>query len=133
MEIIVSSHSNLAYGLKETLTFIGSDISNVNFIVLDNRGVEDFEKRVNDLLDKISNEEILVFTDIFGGTPYNTFAKELLKRKIKGEIISGFNVTMLVQALSTDSISEMLLELKEDNGIKIYSEELKNICNDDDE
>lgn len=133
MEIIVSSHSNLAYGLKETLTFIGSDISNVNFIVLDNRGVEDFEKRVNDSLDKISNEEILVFTDIFGGTPYNTFAKELLKRKIKGEIISGFNVTMLVQALSTDSISEMLLELKEDNGIKIYSEELKNICNDDDE
>ncbi len=133
MKIIVSSHSNLAYGLKETLVFIGSDISDVNFIILDNKGVEDFEKRVNNLLDRISNEEILIFTDIFGGTPYNTFAKELLKRKIKGEIISGFNVTMLVQALSTDSISEMLIELKEDNGIKIYSEELKNICNDNDE
>lgn len=133
MKIIVSSHSNLAYGLRETLLFIGSDISNIEFIVLDNQGVQDFEERVKKVFDKIFDEEVLVFTDIFGGTPYNVFAKEILQRKIKGEIISGFNVTMIIHALSVDTISEMLEELKEDNGIKIYSEELKNICDFDDE
>lgn len=133
MKVIVSSHSNLAYGLKDTLIFIGTDITNAEFIILDEKGVNDFEERVKNLLNSVESEEVLIFVDIFGGTPYNTFAKEILSRKLKAEIISGFNVSMIIQALSADTITEMLDDFTEDNGIKIYSKELLNLCTSDDE
>lgn len=133
MKVIVSSHSNLAYGLKDTLIFIGTDITNAEFIILDEKGVNNFEERVKNLLNSVESEEVLIFVDIFGGTPYNTFAKEILSRKLKAEIISGFNVSMIIQALSADTITEMLDDFTEDNGIKIYSKELLNLCTSDDE
>lgn len=133
MKVIISSHSNLAYGLKDTLIFIGTDVTNAEFIILDEKGVNNFEERVKKMLDSINDNEILIFTDIFGGTPYNTFAKEILVRKLKAEIISGFNVSMIIQALSTDTIKGMLEELAEDNGIKVYSDELLKLCTADDE
>ena len=133
MKTIISSHSNLAYGLKDTLIFMGTDITNAEFIVLDEKGVNDFEEKVRKTLDSVKNEEILIFVDIFGGTPYNTFAKEILSRKLNAEMISGFNVSMIIQALSADSITEMLDDFAEDNGIKIYSKELLKLYNSDDE
>lgn len=134
MKIIVSSHSELALGLQKTLKFIGSEVDNIEFIILDHNGINNFEKKCKQSLDNISDEEVLVFVDIFGGTPYNIFIKEFLKRKIYGEIITGFNLYMILQAISSDNINEFITELKKDNGIKISSEELKNInFNEDDE
>ena len=41
---------------------------------------------------------------------------------------------MILQAISSENINEFITELKKDNGIKIYSEELKNMnTNEDDE
>lgn len=134
MKIIISSHSELALGLQKTLKFIGSEYENIEFIILDHNGVENFEKKCKQSLDNILNEEVIVFVDIFGGTPYNIFVKEFLKRKICGEIVTGFNLYMILQAISSENINEFITELKEDNGIKIYSEELKNMnTNEDDE
>ena len=76
MKIIISSHSELALGLQKTLKFIGSEYENIEFIILDHNGVENFEKKCKQSLDNILNEEVIVFVDIFGGTPYNIFVKE---------------------------------------------------------
>lgn len=133
MKVIVSSHSQLAMGLKETLAFIGSGTEDIEFVILDSSGVENFEKKCNSILENHQNEEVIVFVDIFGGTPYNTFARSFLEKKIHGEIITGFNLHMILQALSSDSIEEFIEELKEDNGIKIYSEELTKLHTNNDE
>jgi PTS system mannose-specific IIA component len=78
---------------------------------------DDQEQGINKIRDALSNlksyDGVVIFTDMFGGTPTNISLPFLEKQKI--EIITGVNLPMLIKFvnLQTESFKNMALLLAE--------------------
>ena len=113
-EVLVVSHSTLAKGFNETVNMIlGSEI---NYLGLDDDGVEIFHKRLKEKIEAIKdkNKKVLILADLFGGTPFN---KALYEASSDSEVkvISGINLPMLIEAIMREksNIDEVALEIVE--------------------
>lgn len=117
-KIIIASHHNLANGLKSTIEYIAPDtvkiidinayLDNTLLITQIEEALENFEK----------DEQILVFTDLLGGSVNQEFAKKISEYNI--ELISGVNLPIILtlilnpnEVLSGDAIREGIEESKE--------------------
>ena len=113
-EVLVVSHSILAKGFNEAVNMIlGSEI---NYLGLDDDGVEIFHKRLKEKIDAIKekNKKVLILADLFGGTPFNKALYEAsLDSNVK--VISGINLSMLIEAIMREksNIDEVALEIVE--------------------
>ena len=93
-KIIVATHYRLAEGLKSTFDYIAPNTVEIIAIsaYLENISVE---SQVQAALDQFeSGEQILVFTDLLGGSVNQTFAKFLDSYNI--ELIAGVNLPVLM-------------------------------------
>lgn len=113
-EVLVVSHSTLAKGFSEAVNMIlGSEI---NYLGLDDDGVEIFHKRLKEKIEAIKekNKKVLILADLFGGTPFN---KALYEASYDSEVkvISGINLPMLIEAIMREksNIDEVALEIVE--------------------
>ncbi|AQM58911.1 PTS sugar transporter subunit IIA [Clostridium baratii] len=113
-EVLVVSHSTLAKGFNEAVNMIlGSEI---NYLGLDDDGVEIFHKRLKEKIEAIKdkNKKVLILADLFGGTPFN---KALYEASSDSEVkvISGINLPMLIEAIMREksNIDEVALEIVE--------------------
>lgn len=113
-EVLVVSHSTLAKGFNEAVNMIlGSEI---NYLGLDDYGVEIFHKRLKEKIEAIKdkNKKVLILADLFGGTPFN---KALYEASSDSEVkvISGINLPMLIEAIMREksNIDEVALEIVE--------------------
>ncbi len=113
-EVLVVSHSTLAKGFNEAVNMIlGSEI---NYLGLDDDGVELFHKRLKEKIESIKekNKKVLILADLFGGTPFNKALYETsLDSAVK--VISGINLSMLIEAIMREKsdIDEVALEIVE--------------------
>ena len=93
-KIIVATHYRLAEGLKSTFDYIAPNTVEIIAIsaYLENVSVE---SQVQAALDQFElGEQILVFTDLLGGSVNQTFAKFLDSFNI--ELIAGVNLPVLM-------------------------------------
>lgn len=133
--LIVATHGNLVFGLKDTYEMVAGDTGdNVSFISLTKDSdaatfKDEFKKNVEKFRDK---DGILVLVDLEGGTPFNTASEYFYNTNlgIKTEVIAGINLSMLVEAISgldCNDISKFADEIKE---IGIESiKKVEKICN----
>ena len=93
-KIIIATHHELAKGLKNTFYYIAPNTVEIVEIsaYLDNIPVENQVKEVLEKFDK--DEQILVFTDILGGSVNQAFVKYLSEYNIR--LISGVNLPILL-------------------------------------
>lgn len=73
---------------------------------------EGFGEKLEAALQPIEGEETLVLIDLFGGTPYNVAARQVLKDNV--ECVTGANLPMLLELImSRDdaSLSELAEEI----------------------
>ena len=104
--IILASHGDLVYGLRDTYSMVAGDLpENIKIISLRRDSDADtfkkeFHKLVNGFRD-ISG--LVVLTDLEGGTPYNTACTYFYDPEFKTEteVISGVNFPMLLEALES--------------------------------
>lgn len=96
MRIILTSHGEFCQGLLQTLSMFVST-EGVIAISLDESGVEEYEKKLNEALN--TEDEYLILTDIAGGSPYQTAVKYKLEHNKTIEILSGLNLPMAVEAV----------------------------------
>lgn len=113
-EVLVVSHSTLAKGFNEAVNMIlGSEI---NYLGLDDDGVELFHKRLKEKIEAIKekNKKVLILADLFGGTPFNKSLYEA-SLDIDVKVISGINLAMLIEAIVREksNIDEVALEIVE--------------------
>lgn len=113
-EVLVVSHSTLAKGFNEAVNMIlGSEI---NYLGLDDDGVEVFHKRLKEKIEAIKekNKKVLILADLFGGTPFNKSLYEA-SLDIDVKVISGINLSMLIEAIMREKsdIDEVALEIVE--------------------
>ncbi|CAM2778237.1 PTS sugar transporter subunit IIA [Dellaglioa algida] len=135
-KIVIVSHGTLAEAFFETLKLFSPEISGVYTVELDNKGINIFEKRIDILIEKIKNDNVLVFTDLFYGTPFNVLSKKINSFKGDKEIVAGVNLPALMEAMlqrNQMTISEIIPLIKQANKAILLTEKLTNEVNDDDE
>lgn len=97
---IIVSHGKLAEELLNALTIILGEVVNMEAISIGwYDDVEDSKRKINQALKRVDQKNgVLIFTDMFGGTPSNLSFSFLKDDKI--EIITGVNLPMLIKFVS---------------------------------
>jgi len=101
-KFLIATHGNLATGVKSTLDIIIGQTENVFLIeayVKENKGIE---SDLSALLKKLGkNEELIIFTDLLGGSITNQAVRFTHGRNV--HIISGFNLALLIEVLMAET------------------------------
>lgn len=100
MKIVITSHGELCEGIINSYAMIAGDTSNFTVVKLDEKGISDFSIRLNNVLDSLllTDELVIVLSDIMGGTPYNEIFRYVLAHPDKKVfLIAGLNLPMLIQ------------------------------------
>ena len=97
---IIVSHGRLAEELLNALAIILGEAPNIEAISIGwYDDVEDSKKKINQSLKRVDQKSgVLVFTDMFGGTPSNLSFSFLKDNQV--EIITGVNLPMLIKFVS---------------------------------
>lgn len=97
--ILLISHGELAHGMANTVAMFESDLSQFATCVLNpSEGPDDFIRKAEKALQEVdTGDGVIVFADLFGGTPFNTVCGSLLD---KADIVTGFNLSMILDTLA---------------------------------
>lgn len=97
---VIVSHGRLAEELLNALTIILGEAPNIEAISIGwYDDVEESKKKISLSLKKVDQKNgVIIFTDMFGGTPSNLSFSFLSDNKI--EIITGVNLPMLIKFVS---------------------------------
>ncbi len=119
--IILSGHGNFASGLLSNIKLIaGEQEMVVGIDFTDGQGSAELKNSLKEAMNELG-DEILVLTDLAGGSPYMNsvlLKQELSDKKI--EVISGTNIPMLLEVvLGRDNINlKTLVEKAKGAGTK---------------
>ena len=94
---LIVSHGRLAFELLNAARMIEADLGQIEAVPLDwNESVDEARGRIGDALARIADADgVIIFTDMFGGTPSNISLSFLEKDRI--EIVTGVNLPMIVK------------------------------------
>ncbi|MCX8160636.1 MAG: PTS sugar transporter subunit IIA [Candidatus Saccharicenans sp.] len=97
---VIVSHGRLAEELLNALTIILGEAPNIEPISIGwYDDVEESKKKISQSLKKVDQKNgVIIFTDMFGGTPSNLSFSFLAENRI--EIITGVNLPMLIKFVS---------------------------------
>ncbi|WP_251860138.1 PTS mannose transporter subunit IIA [Clostridium sp. Marseille-Q2269] len=132
--IMLVSHGKLASELKNSVGMITGSVDDIYCVCLENgEGIEKFTEKLNSEIGKLEDyEEILIFADLYGGSPCNTVVKHLVNDD-KYKIISGMNISMVITAvLNTEEEVDSLMNVGR-NAIIDVKEIYRRMSNDEEE
>lgn len=108
-KFIVATHGKFAEGICNSMEIIMGKQNNVVSLCAYTDGESDIKDRVKNLLNSYSaDDEIIVMTDIFGGSVNNEFMN--YKERKNFYLVSGVNLTLLLGmlALQDESVENMI-------------------------
>ena len=113
--LVLASHGYLAEGMKNSAQIIvGKSAKIYTICVYVKEGIT-LESQINELFDSFpEDDEMIVVTDIFGGSVNNEFMQRLQNRRFW--LVSGMNLPLVIQlAMAEDGgcISESIKEALE--------------------
>jgi PTS system mannose-specific IIB component len=113
VSIIIGSHGKFAEGIKHASFMVMGEQDFVQSVSIQPEGsVEGFETDLRAAVDKLpKNEEILMFADLFGGTPYNVAVRIQAELGKRFTLIVGMNLPMLLDAYGTAPTVKTSFEL----------------------
>jgi len=97
---VIVSHGKLAEELLNAVIIILGEAPNIEAISIGwYDDVEESKKKISQSLKKVDQKNgVIIFTDMFGGTPSNLSFSFLTENKV--EIITGVNMPMLIKFAS---------------------------------
>jgi mannose PTS system EIIA component len=98
--ILLVSHYTLAKCMKDTVALIVGDRDNIKALALNkNDKPEAFLEKLKKAVESLdSGDGVLIFADMFGGTPCNV-ALSIYGQDDRVGIISGFNMPAVIEAV----------------------------------
>jgi mannose PTS system EIIA component len=119
---IIVCHGRMAEELLNALTIILGEAPNIEAISIGwYDDVEDSRKKINQSLKKVDQKSgIVIFTDMFGGTPSNLSFSFFKEGAV--EIITGVNLPMLIKFVSLQRANNL-----KDVAKKVVDQGKKNI------
>lgn len=109
-QFIIATHSHLAQGLVETVRFFKNDADNIEYLncYLDDESSQ-VEKLLRQLLDKYSDKNVIVMTDIGGGSVNQTAAR--LRQEYGFKLIAGINFPLLLDLVyKTEDLTDEAID-----------------------
>ncbi|UOE46448.1 hypothetical protein MTO98_18780 [Mucilaginibacter sp. SMC90] len=101
-KFLIATHGKLAGGIKSSLGIITGATDSIFLIeayVDDNRSLE---HDIRGILDQISdNDELIVFSDIMGGSVTNQILQYALQPNV--HVVSGFNLPLVIEIILADA------------------------------
>ena len=100
---LIVSHGNLAHELLNAAQRIESAIHGIEAVPLEwNDTVDDAREKIRKALERVDTDNgVIIFTDMFGGTPSNISLSFLDRGHV--EIVTGVNLPMVVKFASLQS------------------------------
>jgi mannose PTS system EIIA component len=94
---LIVTHGNLAYELLNAARQIEADVSGIEAVPLDwSDTVDEARLKIAAALERVGHDRaVIIFTDMFGGTPSNISLSFLEQGRI--EIVTGVNLPMIVK------------------------------------
>lgn len=133
--LILMSHGNLASALIESTKMILGDLSDYDIVSMQvDDTFNDVEEKLISVLDKHKDKNILIMTDIYGGTPFN-IASKFYRKNDNICLISGMNLDMVIEYFSSDmhdntkKLIDELISVSKDS-ITLYSKNENEIYKD---
>jgi mannose PTS system EIIA component len=119
---IVVSHGKLGEELLNALTIILGEAPNIEAISIGwYDDVEDSKRKINASLKRVDQKSgVVIFTDMFGGTPSNL--SFLFQKDGQVEIVTGVNLPMLIKFVSLQRSNNL-----KDVARKVVEQAKKNI------
>ena len=113
--LVLASHGYLAEGMKNSAQIIVGKAAKIYTICAYGKEGITLESQINELFDSFpEDDEMIVVTDIFGGSVNNEFMQRLQNRRFW--LVSGMNLPLVIQlAMAEDGgcISESIKEALE--------------------
>lgn len=136
-QYILASHGGFSKGIYESIKIIVGEQPNVHIVSAFIDGNNDLEILVNEVLQAIDkDDEIIVCSDVFGGSVNNEFMKQLGKGK-NLYLITGMNLPLLMQLfLSVEEDTEKMIKdivYSDDTKVKYCNEMIKLSNNEEDD
>ena len=131
---LIVTHGNLAHELLNAAHQIEADTTGIEAVPLEwNENVEDSREKIRLALDRVGKDrDVIIFTDMFGGTPSNISLSFLEKGHV--EIITGVNLPMIVkfatvkqEAKDVSTLAHVISE-KGSKAIRVASEFLTTVA-----
>ena len=105
---LIVTHGNLAFELLNAARQIEADVTGIEAVPLDwNDSVEVAREKIAAALERTGRSDaVIIFTDMFGGTPSNISLSFLEQGRI--EIVTGVNLPMIVKfAMSKEEAKDV--------------------------
>jgi fructoselysine/glucoselysine PTS system EIIA component len=99
---LIATHGSFAAGIKSSLELIIGETENLFLIGAYTEGNKSIENEISEVLQNIKDEdELIVFTDLLGGSITNQIVQLALKKNVY--IISGTNLPLLLDIILADA------------------------------
>ncbi|MCP2519942.1 hypothetical protein NLB96_01775 [Candidatus Aminicenantes bacterium AC-335-K20] len=120
---VIVSHGKLAEELLNALTIILGEAPNIEAVSIGwYDDVEESKKKIKESIKRVDRKNgVIIFTDMFGGTPSNISFSFLKENQI--EIITGVNLPMLIKFVSlqrTNNLKEVAKKVVEQGKKNIH-------------
>jgi fructoselysine and glucoselysine-specific PTS system IIA component len=100
-KFLIATHGSFAKGIQSSLEIIIGKLENVFMIQAYTEENKSLKEEIDLVLEQIRNEdELIVFTDLMGGSVTNQILQYALKKNVF--IVSGFNLPLLLDILLSD-------------------------------
>lgn len=107
-KIVLASHGKFASGIKTSLEMIYGDVESITALDCYLTCDFDMEKLVSDLMEESKEKELVVITDIFGGSVNNVFLQYI--QRANYYLIAGLNLPFLIELLTKLEYTENLAD-----------------------
>ena len=107
--LLVTGHANFGSGMTSSVNLIAGEQEAYQYVdFLPTYSTEDLAGGLTKAMDELKDcEGIIIFTDLMGGTPFNT-AAQLGRDKENVRILAGTNLPMLVEVVMSRKVMDDL-------------------------
>lgn len=125
--LLLVSHGNFAKSLLESAELITGKQKNTKTLSLNyGDNISELTLQINKAINELNkNSEVLVLTDLLGGSPSNATAVNM--EKIKFKCITGVNLPMLIEAILSRSDENLSLDEVFNKSIKAGRDGIKDL------
>ncbi|WP_295296172.1 PTS sugar transporter subunit IIA [uncultured Brachyspira sp.] len=127
-KFLIMSHGDMSSGIKSTLNML---LGNIDDVAAKSAYINDnelsIESEIQNILSKFNdNDELIIFTDLFGGSVNNEAMKFIKDSRVK--IIAGMNICLIIEVLSNSDSSNDINDVIRD-AVNLARESII-FCND---
>lgn len=127
--LVVVAHAGLAAALINAAELIVGEIENAASVeIKPDDSVEDIRLALTSAIESVSSGNIIIMTDMFGGTPSNMSLSFLKENQI--EVLTGVNLPMLIKFASDRDrlgVAELAAQIRDTGreGVTVAGDYLK--------